>query len=94
MNHRPEGSLLIRGGHVIDPFSGVDAPMDVLLRDGRVEEIALPNQIRGSADERFNAKGLMVAPGFIDLHVHLREPGREEAETIETGSREIGRAHV
>ena len=86
MNHRSEGSLLIRGGHLIDPSSGVDAPMDVLLRDGRVEEIALPNQIHGSADERFNAKGLIVAPGFIDLHVHLREPGQSYKETIASGT--------
>jgi dihydroorotase len=56
------------------------------LRDGRVAEVAPPNQIRGGADEKFDAKGLVVAPGFIDLHVHLREPGQSYKETIATGT--------
>jgi len=80
------GSLLIRGGHVIDPASKVNAPMDVLLSDGRVAEVAPPNKIRASADGIFNARGLVVAPGFIDLHVHLREPGQSYKETIATGT--------
>jgi dihydroorotase len=79
-------SLLIKGGHVIDPASKISAPMDVLLRDGRVAEVALPNKIRGSADEKFDARGLIVAPGFIDLHVHLREPGQSYKETIASGT--------
>ena len=73
---RPEPSILIKGGHLIDPAARVDAPMDVLLKDGRVAEVAPPNKIRGAADEKFDARGLIVAPGFIDLHVHLREIGR------------------
>jgi dihydroorotase len=60
--------------------------MDVLLREGRVAEVALPNKIRGSADEKFDARGLVVAPGFIDLHVHLREPGQSYKETIASGT--------
>jgi dihydroorotase len=80
------GSLLIKGGHVIDPAAKINVPMDVLLRDGRVAEIALPNKIRGGADEKFDARGLIVAPGFIDLHVHLREPGQSYKETIATGT--------
>jgi dihydroorotase len=84
---RPEQkSLLIRGGHVIDPAEKINAPMDVLLRDGRVAEIALPNKTRGGADEKFDARGLIVAPGFIDLHVHLREPGQSYKETISSGT--------
>src|ERR1700735_4172543 len=79
-------SLLIKGGHLIDPAAKINALMDVLLRDGRVAEIALPNKIRGSADEKFDARGLIVAPGFIDLHVHLREPGQGYKETIATGA--------
>ncbi len=79
-------SLLIKGGHVIDPAAKINAPMDILLRDGRVAEIALPNKIRGNADEKFDARGLIVAPGFIDLHVHLREPGQGYKETIATGT--------
>src|SRR5271154_5417821 len=80
------GSLLIKGGHVIDPAAKVNAPMDILLRDGRVAEIALPNKVRGGADEKFDARGLIVAPGFIDLHVHLREPGQSYKETIASGT--------
>ena len=78
-------SLLIKGGHLIDPAAHIDAPMDILLKDGRVAEIAPPNKIKG-ADEKFDARGLIVAPGFIDLHVHLREPGQSYKETISTGT--------
>jgi dihydroorotase len=84
---RPEHkSLLIKGGHLIDPAAKINAPMDVLLRDGRVAEVAPPNKTRGAADEKFDARGLIVAPGFIDLHVHLREPGQSYKETIATGT--------
>jgi len=83
---RESASLLIKGGHVIDSAARINAPMDVLLRDGRVAEVALPNKIRGSADEKFDARGLVVAPGFIDLHVHLREPGQSYKETIASGT--------
>src|SRR6266550_3331856 len=79
-------SLLIRNGHLIDPVARVDALKDVLLRDGQVAEIAPPNKIRGGADEKFDAKGLIIAPGFIDLHVHLREPGQSYKETIASGT--------
>jgi dihydroorotase len=79
-------SLLIRNGHLIDPVARVDALMDILLRDGQVSEIAPPNKIRGGADEKFDAKGLIVAPGFIDLHAHLREPGQSYKETIASGT--------
>src|ERR1700738_5239826 len=86
-NQRRDGSsLLIKGGHLIDPAAKIDAPMDVLLRDGRVAEVALPNKIRGTADQKFDARGLIVAPGFIDLHVHLREPGQSYKETIASGT--------
>src|SRR5881227_3517777 len=60
--------------------------MDVLLRDRRVAEIAPTNNIRGGADETLDALGLIVAPGFIDLHVHLREPGQAYKETIASGT--------
>ncbi|MGH9496367.1 MAG: dihydroorotase [Candidatus Sulfotelmatobacter sp.] len=79
-------SLLIKGGHLIDPASKINAPMDILLRDGRVAEIAVPNKTRGGADEKFDARGLIVAPGFIDLHVHLREPGQSYKETVASGT--------
>ncbi|HVN19477.1 MAG TPA: dihydroorotase [Dongiaceae bacterium] len=83
---RQHKSLLIKGGHLIDPAAKINAPMDVLLRDGRVAEVAEPNKIRGGADDKFDARGLVVAPGFIDLHVHLREPGQAYKETIATGT--------
>src|ERR1700719_3220330 len=79
-------SLLIKGGRVIDPAAKLDASMDVLLRDGRVAEVAAPNRIRSSADKTFDARGLVVAPGFIDLHVHLREPGQSYKESIASGT--------
>jgi dihydroorotase len=82
----PIPSLLVRGGHVIDPAARIDQPMDLLLKDGRVVEIAAPNKIKGGVDEKFDARGLIVAPGFIDLHVHLREPGQAHKETIATGT--------
>ncbi|MGH9566116.1 MAG: amidohydrolase family protein, partial [Candidatus Angelobacter sp.] len=87
-NHSKRGqrSLLIKGGHLIDPTAKIDQPMDVLLRDGRVAEVASPGKVRGTADEKFDARGLIVAPGFIDLHVHLREPGQAYKETIATGT--------
>jgi dihydroorotase len=78
--------LLIKGGHLIDPASQIDAPMDVLLKEGLVAEVAAPNKIKGGADEKLDARGLIVAPGFIDLHVHLREPGQTYKETIATGT--------
>jgi len=80
------GSLLIKGGLLIDPAARVNAAMDVLLRDGRVAEVGLPNKIRSGADETFDARGLVVSPGFIDLHVHLREPGQSYKETIASGT--------
>lgn len=79
------GSLLITGGRVIDPASRGDGQADVLIRDGRIEAVGT-----GLVDPdavRFDATGRIVAPGFIDMHVHLREPGIEHAETIETGAR-------
>ena len=85
-NKSKPAALLIKGGHLIDPAGKIDAPMDVLLRDGYVAEIAPPNKIRGGADEKFDARSLIVAPGFIDLHVHLREPGQSYKETIASGT--------
>ncbi len=78
-------SLLIRNGIVIDPSQSLEAKRDLLIRDGRVVEIA--ESISANNAEVFDASGLIVAPGFIDLHVHLREPGFEYKETIESGAR-------
>ena len=93
MSTRP-ASILITGGHLIDPSQSLDAPRDLLLRDGRVASIAAPGSFdrtaaSGDAEEidRIDARGLVVAPGLIDIHVHLREPGQGYKETIATGTR-------
>jgi len=78
-------SMLIQGGRVIDPASGRDEIADVAIQGGAIAEIG--RSLSSSAvDEVVDAKGLLVAPGLIDPHVHLREPGQEDRETIETGS--------
>jgi dihydroorotase len=78
--------ILIRGGHLIDPSSGVDAPRDLLLKDGRVAAVDAPGKIRQDGAEALSAKGLIVAPGLVDIHVHLREPGQGHKETIASGT--------
>src|SRR5258708_15173825 len=77
--------IVIRNGRVIDPASGADRVADVLIVDGRIAGVA-PGLSSPNADV-YDATGMIVAPGFIDMHVHLREPGFEHAENIESGSR-------
>jgi dihydroorotase len=77
--------LLLRGGRLVDPAAGRDGKLDVLLADGVVVEVGDRLEVREA--EVFDVAGRYVFPGFIDLHAHLREPGREYAETIETGLR-------
>ncbi len=77
--------LLIKNGRIIDPASGFDAIADLALEDGRIAGMGAGLELAGA--EVLDASGLVVAPGFIDMHVHLREPGIEHAETIETGAR-------
>src|SRR5579885_1753963 len=84
--------LLIKNGRVLDPASNTDAVLDVLLDGETIAEIADPGKLAlANAAEIFDASGLIVAPGFIDMHVHLREPGQENSETIETGTRAAAR---
>jgi dihydroorotase len=78
-------SIVIKNGRVIDPASQTDRVADVLIVDGRIAGVA-PNLSSPKA-EVYDATGMIVAPGFIDMHVHLREPGFEHAENIESGSR-------
>ena len=78
-------TLLIHGGHVIDPKNGLDEVADILVRDGKVAKVG--KGIKEKADKDIDAKGLTVTPGLIDMHVHFREPGREDKETLETGSK-------
>jgi dihydroorotase len=75
--------LLIKGGKILDPSQGLEKVADLLIADGQVSEIG--NDLSAEGEEVFDATGLIVAPGFIDLHVHLREPGEEYKETIESG---------
>jgi len=80
-------AIVIRGGHLLDPAAGVDAAKDILLKDGRVAEIAGPGKLKSAnGAEVLDATGLTVAPGLIDMHVHLREPGQGYKETIASGT--------
>jgi dihydroorotase len=80
-------ALLIRGGHLIDPAAGLDALKDILLKDGRVAEIGSPGKLKSTnGAEVLDATGLVLAPGLIDMHVHLREPGQGYKETIASGT--------
>src|SRR3982074_2748951 len=78
-------AMVIRNGRVIDPASGTDRIADVLIEDGRIAGVG--SNLSAAKAESYDASGMIVAPGFIDMHVHLREPGFEHAENIESGSR-------
>jgi dihydroorotase len=80
-------TILIANGRVIDPATGTDAVQDVLVRDGAIARVGPGLGRRAEGVEVLDATGKVVAPGLIDLHVHLREPGYEYKETIETGTR-------
>jgi dihydroorotase len=79
--------ILILNGRVVDPASGIDAERDVLLRRGRVAAVEMPGGLReAKAKETIDATGMVVAPGLVDVHVHLREPGQTYKESIKTGT--------
>ena len=88
-------TILIKGGRVIDPANGLNAVADVLIKGSK---IAAVGRVTEKAAKVIDAKGKLVCPGLIDAHVHLREPGMAEAETVASGAEaavaEIGRAHV
>src|SRR5205085_1417035 len=77
-------TLCISGGRVIDPSQDIDQVADLWIYEGRVAGLGPRPDLR--ADRTLDARGLIVCPGLIDMHVHLREPGREEDETIATGT--------
>src|SRR5690242_3326258 len=85
LNWRRMPTLLIAGGRIIDPSTGADTPADLAIADGRIAAIG-PGLPRGPADQVIDARGKLVTAGLIDPHVHLREPGQEHKETLETGS--------
>lgn len=76
---------LIKGGRVVDPANKIDALMDILVEDSKISKVA--KNIQGAADKIIDAQGKIVLPGLVDMHVHLREPGREDKETICSGSK-------
>ncbi len=76
--------LLVKNGRVIDPANGIDAEKDVLIEDGRIASV--DSHVKADGAEVVDAKGRVVVPGLIDMHVHLREPGFEYKETIESGT--------
>src|ERR687894_3072757 len=78
--------LLIANGYVVDPTQNVNGGRDILIEDGRVAALLKSGEPAPEGAEVFDATGLVVAPGFIDLHTHLREPGQEYKETIASGA--------
>ncbi len=77
-------SILIKGGRIVDPANAIDRVADILTADGRIAKIG--NNISAAGAEIIEAKGRVVIPGLVDMHVHLREPGREDKETVESGT--------
>ena len=83
-------AMLIQGGHLVDPSTGMDERRDLYVRDGRIAAVEMPGKLTALAKKEkatiVNATGMVVAPGLVDIHVHLREPGQAYKETIETGT--------
>ncbi|HZL55170.1 MAG TPA: dihydroorotase [Solirubrobacteraceae bacterium] len=85
---RPPAELLLRAAHVLDPASGVDGVYDVLVRGGEIAELAAPGSLQAPAGaETVEGEGKHLFPAFVDPHVHLRTPGQEYKEDLETGTR-------
>jgi dihydroorotase len=78
--------IIIHGGHLVDPSQHIDAPRDLLLRNGKIAAIELPGALSEIEAQRIDATGQTISPGFLDVHVHLREPGQTYKETIATGT--------
>ena len=85
---RPPAELLLRGAHVLDPAAGLDGPHDVLVRDGEIAALGAPASLEAPAGaQTVDARGKHLFPAFVDPHVHLRTPGQEHKEDLETGTR-------
>ncbi|MGY8984991.1 MAG: amidohydrolase family protein, partial [Sphingomonadales bacterium] len=81
-------TIIIKNGRVIDPANNIDEPKDILISKGKVKALDSPGMINFGTEEKpsvIDAKGCVVCPGLIDMHVHFREPGFEYKETIKTG---------
>jgi dihydroorotase len=90
LDHRPQpaADLLITGAHVLDPRSGLDAPHDVLVRGGEIAELGAPGSLEApEGAETLEGAGRHLLPGFVDPHVHLRTPGQEHKEDLDSGTR-------
>jgi dihydroorotase len=83
----PSTGVLISGAHVLDPRAGLDAPADVLVRDGQIVQLAAAGELDGEGSEVVRGRGKHLLPAFVDPHVHLRSPGQEHKEDLETGTR-------
>jgi dihydroorotase len=83
----PAADLVIRNARALDPATGIDETRDVVIREGLIAELAEPDSAQGEGLEAVDAEGRLAVPGFFDPHVHLRTPGREDEEDIETGTR-------
>src|ERR1700719_2027921 len=77
------GSILIKGGRVLSPEDNLDGLFDVRIEDGVIREVG--PALSDGANETLDGRGSVVAPGFVDIHVHFREPGGEASETLQTG---------
>ncbi len=86
-NVEPAAPTLLRGGRLLDPSTGLDSPGDLFIVDGRIEHVGDRLESTPDGAEVMDCTGLIVSPGFIDVHCHLREPGREDVETVATGAR-------
>jgi dihydroorotase len=89
LHHRERSAaqLLVRGAHVLDPRAGLDEPRDILIRDGRIAELGAAGSLSAPEDgELFDATGKHAFPAFVDPHVHLRTPGQEYKEDLDTGT--------
>ena len=84
---QPAADLVLSRAMVLDPRAGLDGAYDVLVRDGQIAELAAPGSLDGGDAETIDAEGRMVLPAFFDPHVHLRTPGDEDEEDVETGTR-------
>ncbi|HET6550436.1 MAG TPA: amidohydrolase family protein, partial [Solirubrobacter sp.] len=89
LDHRaqPPSDLLVRAAHVLDPREGIDAPHDVLIRGGEIAELGAPGALPDDGVEVIDGEGRHLFPGFVDPHVHLRTPGQEHKEDLDSGTR-------